>query len=137
MSIRSVRRSGGRRSHQYGIHLKLVKHIRFKRGFSPMPRRWEVRLGRALSSFGRDHARLSQPLSGFDYCVFACLMLANLFKSLTKVNKSLPISCTQSGPRTLYERLSGHSPSRSRACSVIGNEVRRRTAMTGAVSFEP
>ncbi len=101
-----------------------------------MPRHWEVSSGRRAFIVWPRPLRGSPSLAGFYYCVFPP-MLANLLKSLTKVNKSLPISCTQSAPGTLYVRLSGHSLSRSRACSVIGNVVRRRTTMTGAGSFDP
>ena len=71
---------------EHGIQLEVVKHTKAKRGFVLLPRRsvversfaWAARFRR----LARDYERLATTLGAFRFLVFACLMIANLFRLL-------------------------------------------------------
>ena len=70
-----------------GIDLEVVKLAEAKRGFVLLPRRWVVERSFAwLARFrrlSRDYERLPATLAGLHWLAFACLLLSNLFKTLT------------------------------------------------------
>lgn len=71
---------------QHGIQLEVVKHTEAKRGFVLLPRRWVVERSFGWATrfrrLARDYERLADTLAGLHYLAFACLMLANLAKTL-------------------------------------------------------
>ena len=71
----------------HGIELEVVKLAEAKRGFVLLPRRWVVERSFAwLARFrrlARDYERLSTTLVGLHWLAFSCLLLSNLFKTLT------------------------------------------------------
>jgi transposase len=73
---------------RHGIQMQVVKHTQAKRGFVLLPRRWVVERSFAWAArfrrLARDYERLSATLAGLHYFVFACLMLARLFKLLNQ-----------------------------------------------------
>ena len=72
---------------EHGIELEVVKLAEAKRGFVLLPRRWVVERSFAwLARFrrlSRDYERLPTTLAGLHWLAFACLLLSNLFKTLT------------------------------------------------------
>ena len=70
-----------------GIKLEVIKLAEAKRGFVLLPRRWVVERSFAwLARFrrlSRDYERLPTTLAGLHWLAFACLLLSNLFKTLT------------------------------------------------------
>ena len=73
---------------KHGIRLEVVKHTEAKRGFVLLPRRWVVERSFAWAArfrrLARDYERLSTSLAGYHYFAFAWLMLAQLFKLLSR-----------------------------------------------------
>ncbi len=71
----------------HGIELEVVKLAEAKRGFVLLPRRWMVERSFAwLARFrrlSRDYERLPTTLAGLHWLAFSCLLLSNLFKTLT------------------------------------------------------
>ncbi len=71
----------------HGIELEVVKLAEAKRGFVLLPRRWVVERSFAwLARFrrlSRDYERLPTTLAGLHWLAFTCLLLSNLFKTLT------------------------------------------------------
>ena len=72
---------------EQGIELEVVKLAEAKRGFVLLPRRWVVERSFAwLARFrrlSRDYERLPTTLAGLHWLAFSCLLLSNLFKTLT------------------------------------------------------
>ena len=72
---------------EQGIELEVVSLAEAKRGFVLLPRRWVVERSFAwLARFrrlARDYERLPTTLAGLHWLAFACLLLSNLFKTLT------------------------------------------------------
>jgi transposase len=72
---------------KHGIQLQVVKHTEAKRGFVLLPRRWVVERSFGWAArfrrLARDYERLASTLAALHYLAFACLMLANLAKTLT------------------------------------------------------
>jgi len=72
---------------KHGIQLEVVKHTEAKRGFVLLPRRWVVERSFGWAArfrrLARDYERLASTLAALHYLAFACLMLANLVKTLT------------------------------------------------------
>ena len=70
-----------------GIKLEVIKLAEAKRGFVLLPRRWVVERSFAwLARFrrlSRDYERHPTTLAGLHWLAFACLLLSNLFKTLT------------------------------------------------------
>ena len=73
---------------KHGVRLEVVKHTQAKRGFVLLPRRWVVERSFAWAArfrrLARDYERLAQTLAALHYLAFACLMLANLAKTLAQ-----------------------------------------------------
>ena len=71
----------------HGIELEVVKLAAAKRGFVLLPRRWVVERSCAwLARFrrlSRAYERLPTTLAGLHWLAFACLLLSNLFRTLT------------------------------------------------------
>ena len=71
----------------HGIGLAVVKLAEAKRGFVLLPRRWVVERTFAwlarFRRFSRDYERLPTTLAGLHWLAFSCLILSNLFKTLT------------------------------------------------------
>jgi transposase len=71
---------------EHGIQLEVVKHTEAKRGFVLLPRRWVVERSFAWAArfrrLARDYERLAATLGAFHFLACACLMLANLFRTL-------------------------------------------------------
>ena len=72
---------------EHGIELEVVKLAEAKRGFVLLPRRWVVERSFAwLARFrrlSRDYERLPTTLAGLHWLAFSCLLLSNLFRTLT------------------------------------------------------
>lgn len=75
-------------AHKHGMQLEVVKHTEAKRGFVLLPRRWVVERSFAWAArfrrLARDYERLAAALAALHYLAFACIMLANLAKSLAQ-----------------------------------------------------
>jgi transposase len=67
--------------------LEVVKHIEAKRGFILLPCRWVVERSFAWAArfqrLARDYERLAQPLAGFHYLAFACLLLHRIIPMIS------------------------------------------------------
>ena len=72
---------------EHGVELEVVKLAEAKRGFVLLPRRWVVERSFAwLARFrrlSRDYERLPTTLAGLHWLAFSCLLLSNLFRTLT------------------------------------------------------
>ena len=72
---------------EYGVELEIVKLAEAKRGFVLLPRRWVVERSFAwLARFrrlARDYERFPTTLAGLHWLAFSCLLLNNLFRTLT------------------------------------------------------
>ena len=61
------------------MRLEVVKHLRAKKGFVLLPRRWVVERSFAWATrfrrLAKDHERLPETVAGLNFVAFACLFL--------------------------------------------------------------
>lgn len=72
---------------KHGIELIVVKLEEAKRGFVLLPKRWVVERTFAWATrfrrLAKDYERLPQTVAGLHFCAFACLMLKQIFATIS------------------------------------------------------